>query len=557
MKTRLILFFILLLALAFRFYGLNWDSGHHLHPDERFLTMVATSIKIPPSFSNYFDPQQSTLSPYNNNHSFFVYGTLPLNLVKIIGQVTGYTNYANIHLVGRLLSALFDTGIIFLLFIIVKKISTTRTALLSAFFYAIMVLPIQLSHFFAVDTFLNFFLLLSFYYLLQLSSSKTPVRAVISLSFSFAAALACKISALYFTPIIAIVFFAFLVKQKPRRNSNPPPERVYFHRFILLFIFPLLTLLIFRLLQPHIFSQPNWLSWRLHPQFINNLKEFQNFSNSESWFPPAVQWKNTTPVLFPLKNIIIWGLGLPLGLLFIIAFIKNLLILRGQKLPFFLLHVWILILLIYQGSQTSKTMRYFLPLYPFMAMVIALFISKLKLFQNLIFRVVFYFLLLIYPVSFISIYSHPITRLTASRWIYQNIPAGSVLATEHWDDYLPLNLPNHPASNYANQTLALYDPDTPGKWQKINQQLELSDYIILSSNRLYGSIPRNPRHYPRASQYYQDLFNGSLGFNQIAQFTSYPCFPPFGKPLFCFPDDSAEEAFTVYDHPKVLIFKKI
>ena len=94
------------------------------------------------------------------------------------------------------------------------------------------------------------------------------------------------------------------------------------------------------------------------------------------------------------------------------------------------------------------------------------------------------------------------------------------------------------------------------KWQKINQQLDSTDYIILSSNRLYGSIPKNPDHYPQTTQYYQNLFDGSLGFNQVAQFTSYPCFPPLGRPLFCFPDDSAEEAFTVYDHPKVLVFKK-
>lgn len=545
-KDKLILFLIILLAFSFRLYGLNWDSGHHLHPDERFLTMVITSIKIPTSFSNYFNPQQSTLSPYNNNYSFFVYGSLPLNLVKVVGQATNNTDYSNIHLVGRLLSALFDIGIIILLFVIVKKISTTPTALLSAFFYAIMVLPIQLSHFFAVDTFLNFFLLLSFYYLLKLLSSRPPVPIIISLSFSFAAALACKISALYFTPIIILACCASLIKSKKQLRR----------RLIPLLIFPLFAPLIFRILQPHLFLQSSWSNWHIHPQFINNLKELQNFSDPQSWFPPGVQWKNTIPILFPLKNIILWGLGLPLGLLFVIAFIKNILTLRRQKLPFLLIHTWILILLIYQGSQTSKTMRYFLPLYPYIAIVVALFISKLKIFKHPVLRQLFFLVLLIYPISFMSIYSHPITRLTASRWIYQNIPNGSTLATEHWDDYLPLSLPGYPASDYTNQTLALYDSDTPQKWQKINQQLNCSDYIILSSNRLYGSIPRNSDHYPQASQYYQDLFNGSLGFSQMAQFASYPCFPPVGKPLFCFPDDSAEEAFTVYDHPKVLIFIK-
>ena len=545
-KRKFILFLIILLALSFRLYGLNWDSGHHLHPDERFLTMVVTAIKIPTSFSNYFNPRQSTLSPYNNGYNFFVYGTLPLNLLKIVGQITHNTDYSNIHLVGRILSAVFDIGIIFLLFAIVKKISNTRTALLSAFFYAVMVLPIQLSHFFAVDTFLNFFLLLSFYYLLRLLRPKFDLSAPLGLSFSFAAALSCKISALYFAPIIAVIFCISFLQQKKHR----------FRHFLLFLIFPLLTPLIFRFLQPHLFSQSGWLDWQPHPQFISNLKQLQHFSDPDSWFPPSVQWKNTIPILFPLKNIILWGLGLPLGLVFLIAMVSNLYRLCSKNIPLLIIHLWVLILLVYQGSQTTKTMRYFLPIYPYIAIIIAVYICRLKLFQHQIPRAIFYLLLFIYPVSFMSVYFHPITRLSASRWIYQNIPAGSTLATEHWDDGLPLNIPGHLASNYTNQNLALYDPDTPQKWQKINQQLAATDYIILSSNRLYGSIPQNPDHYPQTTQYYQNLFDGSLGFNKTAEFSSYPCFPPIGKPLFCFPDDSAEEAFTVYDHPKVLIFKK-
>ena len=33
---------ILLVAAVLRLTGLNWDEGTHLHPDERFLTMVAS-----------------------------------------------------------------------------------------------------------------------------------------------------------------------------------------------------------------------------------------------------------------------------------------------------------------------------------------------------------------------------------------------------------------------------------------------------------------------------------------------------------------------------------
>jgi hypothetical protein len=538
LKSKVIFFFIFILAASFRLYGINWDSGQHLHPDERFLTMVAADISLSSNLKNYFDPQTSTLSPYNNDYPFFVYGTLPLNLVKTIAVLSNQDDYSQIHLLGRFISALFDLAVLFLVYLLSKKISNQKTALLSAFFYAIMVLPIQLSHFFAVDPFLNFFLFLTFYILIKQFLDRVSFANIIALSLSFALSLACKISAVYFSPIIALFFVIFLFKSRSK--------------FFFLLLFPVFTLFLFRLFQPHVFINASWLNWLPNPQFVSNLKELQFYSDPESWFPPSVQWIATIPVIFPLKNIILWGLGLPLGLVFIFAFFKNCLNCRRLSFPLLSLHLWFLILLVYQGSQFSKTMRYFLPLYPVVAIIVALFVSKLKIQKSAL----LFLLLLIYPVSFMSIYSHPVTRLTASRWIYQNIPAGSTLATEHWDDSLPLNLPDLPSSLYSNQTLALYAPDTQEKWQTTNQQLLDSDYIILSSNRLYTSIPRSLNHYPRTSLYYQKLFDGSLGFSKVAEFASYPCFPPIGKAFFCINDDSAEEAFTVYDHPKVLIFKK-
>ncbi len=57
--------------------------------------------------------------------------------------------------------------------------------------------------------------------------------------------------------------------------------------------------------------------------------------------------------------------------------------------------------------------------------------------------------------------------------------------------------------------------------------------------------------YPMTILYYQLLFSGKLGFERIAEFTSYPTL--FG---IQFPDQVAEESFSVYDHPRVQIFKK-
>ena len=60
-----------------------------------------------------------------------------------------------------------------------------------------------------------------------------------------------------------------------------------------------------------------------------------------------------------------------------------------------------------------------------------------------------------------------------------------------------------------------------------------------------------PQRYPMTSDYYRALFSGELGFEPVHTAVSYSELAGW-----VINDDSAEEAFSVYDHPKVLIFKK-
>ena len=54
---------------------------------------------------------------------------------------------------------------------------------------------------------------------------------------------------------------------------------------------------------------------------------------------------------------------------------------------------------------------------------------------------------------------------------------------------------------------------------------------------------------------YQPLGNTTFVYRKVAQFTSYPSLRYLGIPID-FPDQWSEEAFTVYDHPRVTIFEK-
>ncbi len=188
-----------------------------------------------------------------------------------------------------------------------------------------------------------------------------------------------------------------------------------------------------------------------------------------------------------------------------------------------------------------------------------------------------------YGLAFVNMYSEEHPAAQASKWIYQNVPSGAALATEHWEEGMPVGvmidgrLFNPGTQQYRNNSLNLYEPDNQNKYPHIVTQLRQSDYIIFFSNRLYGTIPRLPERYPLSTRYYQLLFGEQLGYELVGAFTSYPNLfgirlvdDTFGDPRLPTPRliiqqaragltinlGRADESFTVYDHPKTLVFKK-
>ena len=92
----------LLLALAllvgawFRFTGLDWDAGTHLHPDERHITITTAQIQWPESIAQYFDTETSPLNPYNQGIGSFVYGTLPMFVTKAAAGIVDKDAYDDV-----------------------------------------------------------------------------------------------------------------------------------------------------------------------------------------------------------------------------------------------------------------------------------------------------------------------------------------------------------------------------------------------------------------------------------------------------------------------------
>jgi hypothetical protein len=122
--TSAALLVLLLAAFGLRVYGLNWDHGNYLHPDERHIVMDILvgriSLSWPPDLDQLLDPATSTLNPRSADPNSgdlreFAYGALPVLATDLTAEVVGWfttTNwheYGNAYRLGRFLSALLDT----------------------------------------------------------------------------------------------------------------------------------------------------------------------------------------------------------------------------------------------------------------------------------------------------------------------------------------------------------------------------------------------------------------------------------------------------------------
>jgi len=552
---RLIFLLLIFISVFFRVVGLNWDQSQHLHPDERFMTMVTSDIEIPPNIQNYFSQTNSVLNPYNNGYNFYVYGTFPLLITRFFGEVFNMTGYNQIFIIGRLLSVFFDClTLIFVYKITLLIFNNKKIGLWSMFFYGVSVFPVQQSHFFTVDAFTVFFSTLTIFLFLKFIKINQPIYVLIS-GISFGLTLANKTSIGIVLPIYII--FIVLNSSKELRESNN------FTRFIKktlfqLFLFGTGSLLMFRLFQPYAFDG----LFQISKHFVSNISEAHKMITGAIDYPPNIQWAYTNPLIHPLINLSLWGLGpvaTTLSILGIIIFLRQ--INKKTSLFLFFLLLYISAIFLYQGVALAKYMRYFYPLYPILCLFSGFCLHYFFRSKNSSFLKTAIFLSLIVGsllpvISFSSIYFRPHSRVAASEWIYENVSPGSKITAEEWDDALPLDLVGKNKS-YQFLSLAMYPPESSQKWQKLSQQISEADYIILSSNRLYASIPKMPQRYPVSSLFYQLLFSEKLGFKKVAEFNSRPCFPPIGSShIFCLNDDDSEESFTVYDHPVIKIFQK-
>lgn len=588
---------IALLGLLLRLYGINWDQGNSFHPDERQIMFHVTALAWPKSFAQFLDPVNSPLNPH-----FFAYGSFPFYLLASLGNILSHffpaiTTFQHMTLLGRFLSALFDSGTILLMGVIALRLIADTTpgrryawnvALLVAALVAFTPFQIQLSHFYAVDTMLLFFVVLTILACVVLIDTEQQLLWALLVGVGYGLGMATKFSA---APLAVPVFIACIFRWQ---------RHGFVSALLALLVSALSTIVIFLIAEPYALLDMN--------NYIQQVSEQGQLARGLLDYPYVRQFAGTIPYLYEARNIFFWGLGLMLGIATCGGIIWLLWRLLSRHMGdthevqgWVVILSWVLIFSGIVGGFYVKFMRYMLPIYPFLTLIAAAalvafahWLSHVKAQQHSIsastmqgvepvssssslssqmsgqstlLRVIGVGAIVLVlggtifqGLALLNVYSVPNTRIQASLWIYQHIPPHSVLTYEQWDDPLPVAVDGYDPSEYTQLVypdvqgqpvtgLDLYGDDTLAKAQLLAKLLPTVNAITMPTDRLDKSIPRLPARYPLTIHYYQLLFSGKLGFRLAATFNDRPHL--FGITLN---DSGADESYSVFDHPTARIF---
>ena len=592
----LLLILAIVIGGALRLTDLNWDDGKGYHPDERFITGVTTALKFPETLKQFIDPRQSNFNPYNDDRKQprnFAYGSFPLYATKTVQQVMSafdkkWLDYDRTALVGRALSAIFDTGAILFVFLLARRLFNRRAALIAAFLYALSVLSIQHAHFYTSDITLNFFILLTAYAATDIVR-RGDIRSGALTGAAAAIAVACKISA---APLLLLIPVALFLRWRGvrLRADDPAAPRVEGDRILGVGAAAVVAFLALTFIcQPYAVLDAASLFRSIEEQ--NNI-----IVTGEADLPYTRQYQGTAPYVYFLQQLVVWGLGVPYGVVALAgwAFLIYL-ALRKRSVGAILLLAWLIPYFAITGRSQAKFLRYMLPLLPFLAIGAAVLSDHIRGWLGALakrlslpsggavsaaltfgFPALLVGMTALYALAFANIYTEPHTANQASKWINANVPGGSGITREHWEEGIA-GLNQTYRQPPAVPDLPMYEADNTQKADLLGRALAQSDYIVFFSNRLYGTVGRLAQRYPLSREYYRLLFSGELGY-ELAYYADAPIQlgpialyeDTFARPGLPRPGaladyrpapltlnlGFADESFSAYDHPLTMVFKK-
>ncbi len=578
MKKKNILFLLCLLIIIgaiLRFYNLNWGAPFYFHPDERNIASAVSGLKFP-----------DQLNPH-----FFAYGSLPIYTIYLTGVFVNYlslplsfqlsaddmtiftVSFELAILISRFFSALFSLLLIPLMFFIGKKIYlsankspqppllkgvpkagdlSNQTGLIAAFFATFSTGLIQYAHFGTFEMWLTLLSVLLFLFTLRLLRRLDFLPLLVT-ALVFGAAIATKVShiALLPLPVLALFLSHFYPINKEHRV-----RRIFnFIRNCILFC--AVSILVFFITNPFVYFDFSEFYGSMFYESRVALGTLSVFYTGE--------FKNVVPVVFQFLHIYPFLLNPLLTCLFIPSFFYLIFIsIKTKNSKYLMLNIFFLILFLSQAFLYAKWIRYMVPTLPFMYLIMSLSLSEfIAMSKSPVLRTpplfkgvggIFVCITIIFSISyFITAYIQTDTRIAAKIYALQHVPSNAAILSEVFDmGITPFN------DSFPNITLFnFYDLDNNSPeytTDRLAQQLAVSDYIILPSQRILKTRLNDPITYPLAYSFYSALFAHMNGFQKIY---ATPCdifcrITYLNSPVFSF-----EETANVFDRPVVYIYEKI
>lgn len=579
-KTGLLFLLAVLLGIGMRFYGLKWGLPYHFHSDERIMSFFTEKLRTAESIAQLTaEERRFFLYP-----PFLMYLQIALVTLASVFHRFSHTDPGSLtlfYLLGRGLVAGFGSATLILVYRLGRRLYSGSVGMLAAAFLAFTVLHVRDSHFYFPDVPMTFFVVLTVLCAVGIIEGK-GVKAYLLAGLFAGMGMATKQTALMVLPAILVAHVLGTFRDRPL-SWNTLGKGLLSFRFWGLLALPLLVAGVTFLL--------------LNPFVLINPRQFLEMSHQTAAFVKGIRQNNWTfqftglTIGYWFSNLLYFGMG-PLlecvslaGVLWAGAIgvlraagrrITNTYSADALLLAFILPYFGLI------GGGYLKFIRYALPLLPFLCLLGARCLIDLgeragrgraraavtALTATVILGSFFY------ALAYLNVYRQEDARLQASRWIHQNIPRDSTVlidsssATpllgsmffqpEFYVSYMHGLGPGRENRQdyYRIKVLKLITeveprPRSSPWWEAyLEERLKNVEYIIMSDERP-EQYSHRPDDYPILNRFYRALFAGRTDFREIKTFKTRPSL--FGLTLN---DDRAELTFRLFDHPKIMIFRR-
>ncbi|PJC33945.1 hypothetical protein CO051_00640 [Candidatus Roizmanbacteria bacterium CG_4_9_14_0_2_um_filter_39_13] len=571
-----VLFVVILIYT--RFVGIDWGLPYPMHPDERNMVVAILGMTCQEGWS------LGCLSP-----NFYAYGQFPLFIgyfMSLASSVYAHTmgiDFNTVVISLRALSAVSSVATVFVLIKIATMLSRRSLANIwtAGLLFIFSPVFIQFSHFGTTESLLMFFVILLVYYSIFLIQDNIPLsKYVLFAGLAYGLAVSTKVSSVFFAviPIIAILVLL------PNKDQKYSMQSLFFS---------LVKIAAFSVVVFVVTSPFNLIDWE---PFIHSM-------NYESEVGIGIykafytrQFEYTIPWIFQFIKTFPYALGIPMVTFATVGFV-----LLPWKREYIFLRLSAIALFLPNAYLYAKWSRFYAPVYPIILLIGTMFFvqvvdSTLQVWRYEsqvlgILRILGTLLIILPGVAYLAIYQNPDVRFMASKWIYTNIQSQSHILSET-ANVVDIPMPNPyiddqivAQKNLQPVSFDFYEVDfNENIEQDLKHEIDTAKYIFVPSRRIYWNhtcfeqisnfkfqisnfeytvspyeeerCEKLQGTYPILNAYYDDLFSGKLGFTQVTEIGSYPRIELFGRTIIEFPDEPAEETWTVFDHPVIRIFER-